>query len=923
MIKSGLIWRMAFGHLKKQWKQTLLTVIAGAIGAMLISISVVNYESVKHSGAAWIEKRLGPINWKLTPENLNSGGFSAEETALLMDYPSSMNNDYTLLPYVKTEANLISNTAGDRNQAALTNMLLLGFSLETAAKFDPKGAELWNRGLADDELIINRETAGLLQVQIGDTVTIKTADGQKLLRIRDVAEQRGLTGYIDSGAFTGTVIGSERTVRELSHQEGDSYEAILVGSKDPSTELYGMFRLQELPFQVVYLKQDAMNKVRQMNYALIIGMISLVAIASSMLFMRQVLVMIGESRQEMYGILRAIGFSRGHISAMFLVEAFLLSLLSALLGTVVGVAGGYGFVELLYNSYTEELSRMAGNPVTIQPYVSAFSIIFLFVIVLLFLAVISLFVARQTSRFQIVEALRGSSDDGGAGQGGKKKPWTIRLLLTAGLAAACIHFVFVFIEPPELNGDNMLLIASTWLITCFTVLFFALNLLGRIDLPLQKLLRFIRLPAISVMLAVKYSRRHIGRTYTAALLFALVMMVITFMTCIMQLLLAAGSVERTDQTVIGFGGYAAYQSVQEKEKLITAATADTYIKHNIKGVMTVEPFMLQVRENGRIAQAALPVTEEIVKHGGLELLARSPEFSSDQETWQAVLDDPTYIILPHFYMMEDPLFPDAIELMKAGDHITLPIYKGGTLVYMGEGTTPALPVSEQTFIIAGFVPNQKVLIDFYGGMFMNKSVVEELRPYGFKWPNQTSLGFALFRFDYRDIKLAQALEERFAILGVLDFNVPYLKNTASQLMNKQIGNGFIGFTVISACICLMGLAIIQFRAVRERSKQVAMMRCIGLPGRHIYWMFFIEGFVISAIGLLVGWGVGSSGASIFVEGIKKDTRVYEDSVIFNYPFEILVPLIGGLLIASLLINIAPSRAALKLKAADALRMSND
>lgn len=921
MIKSGIVWRMALGNLKKQWKQTLLTILAGGIGAMLIAISAVNYESVQRSGEVWIETHLGPINWRLTPEKEDSGGFTAEETAFLMEHAQRINNGFTLLPYVKTEAAVFAKNAGTGEEAALKNMLFMGFSMEDAARLDQAGAELWKDELADDELIINRETAKLLEVDVGDTLSVTTFNGDKLFRIRSVAEQRGLTGYQESGAFTGTIIGTERTVRELSSQAGDGYGAILAGSIDPSADLQGMSLVPtDHPYRVEHVKSDIKNKIGQMNYSIIIGMISIIAIASSMLFMRQVLVMIGESRQEMYGILRAIGFSKGNISAMFIVEAILLSLSSALLGTLIGISGGYGLIRMFYGFYTAELARMAGNEIPIHPYVSVGTAAAVFAVILLFLILISVFAARKVSRFQIVEALRGPSEVEGAARSSRSKRTATRILFAIGLSATCAHLIFAFAQLPELNNDNMLLIAATWLIACCTILSIVLALLDKAAIPLQRLLRIIGLPPLSLMLAVKYPRRHRGRTYVAALMFALVMMTITFMVCIMQLILASGNVDRTNQTVFGFGGYASYRTAAEKMKIETAAANDPFIREHIKGMMSAEPYMLSMVERG-LAQAAVPVTGELLKNNKMRLLARSPAFASDEAAWQAVLNDPKYVVLPHFYMMEDPLFPSDITLVKAGDSITLPIYESKPR----SNEEDWVPLSQRTFIVAGFVPNdaKDLLMDFYGATFMHKAVVEELRPFGHKWFNQIDLGFVLFQLDYKDIKLAQALEERFAIQGVLNFNVPYLKNSAEQLINKQIGYGFVGFTVISACIGLMGLAIIQFRAVRERSKQVGMMRCIGLPGKHIYWMFFIEGFVISAVGLLVGLGIGSSGARIFAENVQQDMRVFEEPIIYHYPFDILLPIIGGLLLASLLINIAPARAALKLKAADALRMGSE
>lgn len=860
MIKSSLVWRMALGNLRKQWKQTLLTIFAGAIGAMLIAASAVNYDSVQRSGAVWIEAHLGPINWKLTPEKSDNEGFSAQETEALIDVLLERWDGYTMLPYVKTEAAVFAKDASTGTEAALKNILFMGFSMEKAVSFDLAGASLWRAGLADDELIINREIAKLLQVEAGDTVAVTASHGDKLFRIRAVTEQRGLTGYLESGAFAGTIIGTEHTVRELSNQAQDRYDAILAGVSNSSVDPNHMYLIPEYSYNVENLKGNVKSDIKRMNYAVIIGMISMVAIVSSMLFMRQVLVMIGESRQETYGILRAIGFSQGNISAMFTVEAILLSLMSVSLGTILGVWGGYNLIHQFYGVYSAELSRMAGNTIPIQPYISIGTVAVVFGAMLCFLSMISLLSARRVSRFSIVGALRGAAETGDKGRRRGSRRIGFRIVFAFGLSAASIHFIFAFVQPPKLNGENMLLIAWTWLVACFFVLFIVLSLLNKMDGPLQRLLRFVGIPPLSIMLALKYPRWHKGRTYTAALLFALVMMTITFIVCIMQIVLANGNVDRTNQTVFGFGGYASYRTAAEKEKIEAAAANDPFIQEHIRGLTTAEPFMLSMIERG-IAQAAVPVTKELIRDNPIQLLARAPMFANDQAAWEAVLNDPNYIILPYYYGMEDPLFPEAITLVEAGETITLPIYENK----LRSDTEDWVPQAQRGFIVAGFVPNDAAtqLIDFYGATFMNEEVVREFRPYGHKWPNQTELGFILFQFDYKDIKLAQALEERFAIGGVLTFDVPYLKNSAEQLINKQLGYGFIGFSVMSAFIGIMGLAIIQFRAVRERSKQVGMMRCLGVSNKNIYMMFFIEGFVISAVGLLVGWGVGSSGVRIF------------------------------------------------------------
>jgi len=920
MITSGIIWRMALKNLRNSWKQTLLTVLAGSIGAMLIAISAVNYESVKQSGDEWIEQRLGPISWKLVPENPAAGGFSNEDITTMKNNTTTSTERFMLLPYVMTETALLSKDASSGEDRAVLSQLLMGFSFEAAAELDPEGTTLWNAGLADDELIINEQTAELLGVAVGDTLTVAAGSANKQFRIAAVAEERGLTGFRDSGGYNGTVIATENAVRMLTGKTDGRFDAILAGTDNPDYPVFGFPIMFEVKYSITFLKNDYINKVERLNLTLIIGLISIVAIISSLLFMRQVLIMIGESRHEIYGILRAIGFSRGNISVMFFVEALLLSLCSAVVGTLLGLAGGYGAVAWLYGGYAEELARMSGENIPVSPYVSAAGVAIVFGSVFLFLAAISLLAARKAGKVRIVEALRGPSSDSGT----PRSLWSrtsAAIVTAAGLGAVCVHFYQAFVEAPKMGTDPPLLFALCWIVTCCVVLLWGIYLLGAFQGPLMRLLQAMKLPQISIMLAVKYPRKHIGRTYTAALLFALVMMTITFTASMIQAVLTNFDSERYPQSVYGYGGYASYRTPEERAKIEATAAADPFLQERVKGQFAVEPFMLSIQKNG-VASAIVPVTEELMKDGGFELFGRSPEFATDEEAWRAVQNDPKYIILPYYYNQTEQYSHGNTTSMEAGQSITLPVYEDK----LRGPSDPYEPVMSMPFTIAGFSipysadPGSNY---FYGAAYMHPSVAQEVKPYGYKWSHHTELGFVLFDFDYKNIALSQELEERFAILGIMTFKVPYLDNQASLLTTKQIGNGFIGFTVISACIGLLGLAVIQFRSVRERSNQIAMMRCVGLPGKHIYWMFFIEGFFISAIGLLVGWAIGTSGSRILIESLSSDVRAYEQPFDIPFPIMLLSVIVLGLLAASLLINIAPSRSALKLKAADALRMGNE
>src|SRR5690606_30129419 len=108
-----------------------------------------------------------------------------------------------ILPYVMTEAAVVAESSRvtqvkegqkqeeAKSEQALNSLLLIGFPLDAAAELEPDRKEIWNKGLGVDELIINANLAKLLDVDVGDAVTVLTNSGEKLLRIAAVAEEYG------------------------------------------------------------------------------------------------------------------------------------------------------------------------------------------------------------------------------------------------------------------------------------------------------------------------------------------------------------------------------------------------------------------------------------------------------------------------------------------------------------------------------------------------------------------------------------------------------------------------------------------------------------------------------------------------------------------------------------------------------------
>ncbi len=916
MMGSVVVWKMALANLRKHWKQTLLTAAAGAIGAMLIAISIVNYDSIEHSSKTWIENRLGPINWKLTPADSDRHLFTSEQVKVIRGHTDIAGEQYYILPYISTEASVMSAKTPNNYEQAVTSLLLMGFSMEEAASFDGDRAALWNNGLEDDELILDIETAKLLEVKQGDVVKLLTKNGDNLLRVREITETTGLTGYQEGGNYKGSVIVTEQTARIMADIKDDGYPHILVTSFDPDISLNAMFLLPEIDYTVTYIKNDFINKANKMKFTMLIGLISSIAVISSLLFMRQVLIMIGESRKGIYGLLRAIGLTRGQITSMFMVEAVLLSLLSSIVGTIAGLAGGMALVDWVYGAYAEQLARMTGESMKISAYITMRSAVVLFVAIVAFMLAVSLFAARKAAQINIVEALKGKISNTRPRKIINK--FMIWLFFAAGAYLTGMHIYDSLIDTKEITSDNMLFLFISWIISCIFMLYLSYILVGKAAKPLSSLLALLRVPALSILLAVKYPRQYSGRAFTISLLFALVMMTITFTLTLTAVNVSFTSVDRTNQTVFGYGSYASYRSDDEREKIKAAAINDPTISMYVEKTLVVEPFMINFLEN-RGAQAVIPVTDGLAGKNGFKLIDRAKQFSSDEEAWNAVRSNPEYIILPLYYMSRGGAYDAEFMPVHVGQKLKLPVYEG-KMRMMNEKWQA---VDEIEFIVAGFTDDESKmnLNDVYAATFVHETIAERLQPYGNKWPNQQ--GFVLFDFNYSDVKLSQLLEQQFVINDISTFKVPYLIHLSDELVTKQFGTGFVGFTIFSALIGLMGLAVIQYRAVQERIKHIAMMRCIGVPDKQIYWIFVAEGFTVSLIGLLIGTAVGFSGSHLVIQAVTGTLQSHEAPLGVYYAYPIIIPVLVVLALLSLILNAAPARAAVQIKAAEALRINED
>jgi ABC-type antimicrobial peptide transport system permease subunit len=108
------------------------------------------------------------------------------------------------------------------------------------------------------------------------------------------------------------------------------------------------------------------------------------------------------------------------------------------------------------------------------------------------------------------------------------------------------------------------------------------------------------------------------------------------------------------------------------------------------------------------------------------------------------------------------------------------------------------------------------------------------------------------------------------------------------------------------------------RAVRERRRQIGMLRAMGLPSITIRRAFVIESAFVAARGLIIGGGLALVSCWLLVT----QTDSMGAGVAFSVPWGTIGILLAAALAASLAATAVPAARAARIRPAVALRVSD-
>jgi putative ABC transport system permease protein len=825
------------------------------------------------------------------------------------------------------------------------------------------------------ELYASEGLAERLDLREGSRVRLVGRAGPEELTVAVVVPEEGISGY--KARFSrseGTALVGEEEARGLLGAREGQINAVFVSNEgDVASGVENSERVAEAvqkiltgkeEFQVSQVKKDTIEG-GGFRISDIFLMISSFAILAGVLLIVNIYTMLAEERKGELGILRAITMKRSGLVRLFVYEGYAYSLLSSLLGALVGLGIAAGLVWGI-NQATAVFADLFNRDLTIPFHVEPASILVAAACGLLITFLAVFLTSLRIGNLNVVAAIRDLPEE-------KTSRHLLRwlflqgLLLVAGLALTAAGFLMeggYLTEPvPESSGYLMLLgpvVAAFGLGLIFSqalpariawsaagagvlayayfagnfeavaraneespAIFFVegvLMVLGAVLLASFNLglvygvLRFaIRLaPGLAPVLkmAIAHSASRPARTGFTLAMFALVLYMVTI-SSIFSSTQSTASEHTRDEQLSGYDG-----AVQAGP------------------VAPIGDFDAKVEGND-VLQPAITASDRLVA-GRVEL----PEYKAADYTTSFgppigraapganVAEYVTYVPDSFLSSTTDELEErspeyatdrEAWEALRRDPNLAIL-----TFPYSGEGRFLARPE-----LGAG---DALRLRDPVSGKDVEKKIVGRIKdPGGFtlgvingvvvgegakeEFPSLQTQETYLLRVDKRadTVAVGRELKKEFAATGAQSFLLDDILGRGQEFTDTfvKIVQAFLAFGLL---VGVAGLAVISARAVHERRREIGVLRALGFKKRMVAWQLIIESSFIALLGILLGVAVGALGGYNLFSVTVKDPNTQ-----FVFPW--LSLLVVGLLVwaASLIFTIVPAVRASRVPPVEALR----
>ena len=796
-------------------------------------------------------------------------------------------------------------------------------------------------GLADagpnldtDSAIINETIAAALGVGPGDAIDIFAYGESSRYTVRDVVPEEGLGGFAPVIVKPGTLTelaasspGTEPPVGWLlvSNDGGifDSTEDSPRIQAETSARLVAAGISHDQRASKANILADAKDEGEELTE--IFSVVGGFSVLAGVLLLINLFVMLAEERKTTLGVLRALGWRRGHLVRSFVLEGAMYAMAATVVGAMGGVGVGWAIVKVTNGIFTTSNENL-DLKLAIEPT----SLLTASLIGLIISLVVIWATSWRISRLNIIRATRDLPDPvtarsrrrslivglagmmvgtalfGALGLGADSPPAAM-----AGPSIAALSAIGPLRQ--LLRSDAVAVLcgsaAAVWPIAVFTVL------AGTMDDPdisiflIQGVLLVAGTvvvagsasplwagllartgrgsgPASRLALAYPLARRF--RTGISLAMFSLILFSLTFIA-----VLSAGFAAKTHDFVAETS--AGYDAIVHSNR------ANPLPLEDLRGHEGVESASAVLRGFPRFSAPFDPETLANPPRWGISgiddgfatqtiaptLVDRPELYPTDRAVFEAVATDPTLVVVATWFLGSDDGYSPAL----------------GDTVFMHNSGGARFELS-----IVGLVENDFV----FAGAYVSADLMSTALPGEYSARRH----YITFAPESNETAVAAAIDGQFVANGA---DTELFAELVAEEVREQQGffNLLSGYLSAGLLIGVGGLAVVMVRAVRERRRQIGTLRAMGMQSRSVGLIFLTEGTFVALQGIVSGVGLGLASSAQLLSSTSLGEEFSYTVPVLAVTAVMIVPLVG-----SIVATLVPARRAAALLPAEALRLGD-
>ena len=941
-VVRGDLRRMAVRNIVRRPFETGLIIVGSALGTAIITAALMVGDTFETSIRDIARTNLGEVDLTIEVDDFDD----AELLVSVIEADQDPRLD-GVLPFRAVGVAAASGSQSDEIASSIDRPVepqvrISAVDFAAAGEFGSQPAQ-WAFGNVPDPgpvgAVINDRLAEDLELSEADAFTVFAAGAEVELTVTTVTETVGLGGFSDAwvsielfnelgipGSVTIdlVILSIDGTVFDTTGPIVDGVSDSILdtvlasASADALVEASPAETLLVDPIKQRLIDNAAEEDEELTTIFFVVGGFSVLAGA---LLLINLFVMLSEERKPNLGVLRAIGWKQSTLRRAFRTEGLAYAVPAAVTGALLGIGVGWAIIQLtkgiLQGSNPDsdfQLITTIGTDSLLTAGLSGFVIAMLAI----------WFTSWRISRLNIVAAIRDLP-----------APTTKSSTVVVSVAGAFAIVVGAIAAVTGLSGGNPYIaivsvplivvgvasllksfVPALWLTSIGGVVVLAWGLLIFELLPSDVVIEiqfflvygvvlvaagvalatvsgtlFQRLAGrsarggVAARLAMAYPTARLFRTSSSLAMYSLIIFSLTFMAVLAQGISAQSgdivTASSAGHQVLVNSNNANPIDVSEVVAFDGVASASAVTRTFTEWSAPFNPDSLEEPRGSRLTAAS----PSFVEAGAPLLIERDERFSTDREAFEFVLDNREGILISNGFLGNSDAFEPSIgDLVIAAD-------------------------TGLEFEVIGIYDD-----DFtFPGVWINGEALTEIAPEA-----TPTLVYVAIDDGEDAATIGERLEVAFLANGA---EAETFEARVSRILEADLAFFSLlrGYLLLGLLVGIGGLAVTLSRAVRERRRQIGMLRSMGFASRGVSGWFLGEAAFISLMGIVCGAGLGVLSA-YFVA--TRSTAFDGGTLPFAIPWVVLAALVVVPLIASGIAAVVPARRAAALRPSEALRLAD-